>query len=111
MSKTNNPTVALTHEISQWLQKSGATAGPLTGLPVDLADALAAADRIRSSLGQLLRLNPREASQAEEVLALAADIEAQISSELLPHVAALEAAWPGVVEALGEHVPDSEQRE
>ena len=108
MSKRNHPTVALTHRIAQWLERSGATGEPVSGLPVDLADALAAAERVKALLEELLGLDVTRTSEAERALALAADMEAQIVSELLPHVTSLERAWPGVVEALGTRVPDNE---
>jgi hypothetical protein len=111
MSKASHPTVALTHQISQWLQRSGVTGEPMSGLPVDLADALAAAERVRTLLDELLRLDMAQVSQAEKALAIAADMEAQISSELLPHVTSLERVWPSVVEGLGERVSNNGDEE
>ena len=108
MDNASHPTVALTHRISQWLQRSGVTGEPLSDLPVDLADSLAAAERTQALLEELLCLDATQASQAERALALAAEIEAQISSELLPHVTSLEGVWPAVVELLSSRVPDNE---
>ena len=99
-------TVALTHSLSQWLQRAGLTnAEAISGIAVDLADLLAAGENVRYRVAQLLELNPSQSGDASAALALAAEIEAYLFGELKDHLLSIESAWPGLLEHLDQLSP------
>jgi hypothetical protein len=108
MATTAEDTVNLTREIDRWLLGVGINEeGARADLAVDLADILAAAQRVESDLRSLLSLVAPSGKEADEALALAADIEVQLFTEAQSHMKTLQKAWPYLLQRLEQRASAS----
>jgi hypothetical protein len=98
MTVTAKSTVRLVNRIDRWLERAGINQRDSTKLSIDLADTLAAADRIRTHLNRMLSSNPRTTLGAHRAFAHAAAIGAWVHPELTFHVARLRRTWPAKLE-------------
>jgi hypothetical protein len=111
MTVTAKSTVRLVNRIDRWLASAGINQRDSTKLSIDLADTLAAADRIRAHLSRMLSSNPRTRLGVNRAFAHAAAIGAWVHPELTFHVARLRRTWPTKLEdQLGKHAPTRKPR-
>lgn len=100
-------TIALTHNLRNWLQGARLDEEPAsTDLAVGLADFVAAAARAQDRVEALLKLDPAVPGQADEALTLAAELEAYLFTEIKSQLERLEAAWPRLLERLDKLSPE-----
>lgn len=98
---TASETVAVTKAFSDWLSAIGISDPKLRAeVSVDLADILAAARQVESDMRSLMKTRPSGGAEADAALAVAANIEVQLFTELASHLKTLRTTWPKVLEQL-----------
>ncbi len=101
MTDTAKDHVDLVDAIDRWLQMiDPGNPAAAADSAVDLADLLHAAADVRALLADLMAIDPRNASKADEALQIAANIEVQLFTELRGHLESLQESWPRIMERL-----------
>ena len=98
---TASETVAMTKAFSEWLLAIGISDAKLRAeVSVDLADILAAAHRVEKDMSSLMKAPYAGGPGGDAALAVAANIEVQLFTELASHLRTLRSTWPRVLKQL-----------
>lgn len=96
---------ALASALSHWLGRAGVQSPEAA---VDFADVLYAAKQVEIAVQSLMRLNPGDRAHAGRVIDELGKLHALLFTEMKPHLAELEAAWPSIEAPVVALLPDDE---
>ncbi len=89
--------------LARWLDHAGVQN---TAAAVDLADVLYAAKQVEGAVQSLMRLRPGDRTHAAQAVDELGKLHAWLFTEMKPHLAELEAAWPSIEAPVIGLLPD-----